>query len=162
MKSLKKLVFSRPLTLVVLLATFFVLGCEVMDVEKEDAAVFGSDGMAANAKDFLDESDQYFDNLSVVLKRVEKAHQQVYLIGNPQHWLGFMVASPDDPLGYKNPAAALSELGQMRRDFGSHLKLYRVEPVKGPVARIEDLKKYNEECEIDDFDYVFINEYLRK
>ncbi len=23
----------------------------------------------------------------------------IYIIGNPVHWLGFMVVSPDDPLG---------------------------------------------------------------
>jgi len=135
---------------------------KTMDVEKEDAAVFGPDGMTANAKDFFDESDQYCDNLSEVLEGAEKAHEQVYIIGNPQHRLGFTVASPDDPLGYNNPAAALSDLGQMRKEYGSHLKLYRVAPVKGPVARIEDLQKYNKECEIEDFDYALISEYLKE
>jgi hypothetical protein len=43
-----------------------------MNVEKEDAAVFGADGMTANAKDFLDENDQYCDNQNTVLVRAEK------------------------------------------------------------------------------------------
>ena len=133
-----------------------------MDVEKQDAAVFEYDGMTANAKDFLDENDQYCDNLATVLARAKKADEQIYLIGNPQHRLGFMVASPDDPLGYRNPAQALSDLGQMRKDYGSHLKLYRVEPVNGPVAQIEDLKKSDNECEVEDFDYALISEYLKE
>ena len=133
-----------------------------MNVEKEDAAVFGPDGMTANAKDFLDENDQYCGNQNTVLVRAEKSDEQVYIIGNPQHRLGFMVASPDDPLGYKEPAAALSDLGQMRKDYGTHLKLYRVQPVNGPVAQIEDLKKFNNECEVEDFDYALISEYLKE
>jgi hypothetical protein len=43
-----------------------------MDIEKQDAAVFGPDGMTANAKDFLDENDQYCDNQNTVLVRAEK------------------------------------------------------------------------------------------
>jgi hypothetical protein len=133
-----------------------------MDVEKQDAAVFGPDGMTANAKDLLDESDQYCDNLPTVLAIAEKAEEQIYLIGNPQHQLGFMVASPDNPLGYKNPAAALFDLGQMRNEYGSHLRLYRVEPVNGPVAQNDDLKKLQNECEVEDFDYALVNEYLKE
>ena len=132
-----------------------------MDIEKQDAAVFGPDGMTANAKDFLDESDQYCDNLKAVLGRAAVVDEQLYLIGNPQHRLGFMVASPDDPLGYKNPAAALFDLGQMRKDYGSHLKLFRVQPVNGPVIPIRDLKAYNKDCEIEDFDYSLVSEYLK-
>jgi hypothetical protein len=71
-----------------------------------------------------------------------------------------MVASYDDPLAYNNPAEAISDLGQMRRDSGSHLKLYRVEPVNGPVAHTKDLEQYNEDCWVDDFDYSLVNEYL--
>jgi hypothetical protein len=73
-----------------------------------------------------------------------------------------MVASPDDPLGYINPAAALSDLGQMRKDYGSHLKLYLAEPVNGPVACTKDLEQYNKECEVEDFDYLLVNEYLNE
>jgi hypothetical protein len=71
-----------------------------------------------------------------------------------------MVASPDDPLGYKESAAALSDLGQMRKDYGTHLKLYRVQPVNSPVAHTKDLEQYNKDCWIDDFDYYLVNEYL--
>jgi len=131
-----------------------------MNVEKEDAAVFGPGGMTANAKDFLDENDQYCDNQNTVLVRAVKSDEHVYIIGNPQHRLGFMVASPDDPLGYKESAAALSDLGQMRKDYGTHLKLYRVQPVNSPVAHTKDLEQYNKDCWIDDFDYYLVNEYL--
>ena len=73
-----------------------------------------------------------------------------------------MVASSDDPLGYKAPAAALSDLGQMRKEHGPHLKLYRVEPVKGPVAHTKDLEQYNKDCWVDDFDFFLVNEYLNE
>ena len=68
--------------------------------------------------------------------------------------------SPDDPLAYKKPAAALSDLGQMRKDYGPHLKLYQVLPVNRPVMQANELEAYNEECEVEDFDYSLVSEYL--
>ena len=59
-------------------------------------------------------------------------------------------------------AAALSDLGQMRKDYGPHLKLYRVQPLIGPVADAKDLEKYNKDCEVDDFDYSLVSEYLNE
>jgi hypothetical protein len=91
-----------------------------------------------------------------------ESDESIYIIGNPVHRLGFMVASSDDPLGYKEPAAALSDLGQMRKDYGSHLKLYRVEPVHGPVVHTKDLEQYNEDCWVDDFDFCLVSEYLNE
>jgi hypothetical protein len=40
-----------------------------MDPEKEDAGVYSPEGMIANAKDFLDDNDQYFNNFNKVMKR---------------------------------------------------------------------------------------------
>ena len=84
----------------------------------------------------------------------------VYIIGNPRHHLGFTVASADDPLGYKDPAEALSELGQMRKDHGDHLKLYYVTPVDEPVAPRSKVDRHNLENQVEDFDYTSIEEYL--
>ena len=106
---------------------------KAMDPEHNDAAVFGPDGMVANAKAFLDENDQYIEQNVEDIAILNNRDKPVYIIGNPHHRLGFIVASPDDPLGYKDPAEALSDLGQMRKDHGTHLKLYRVEPVSGPI-----------------------------
>ena len=93
-------------------------------------------GLVANAKNFLDETDQFIENCHLANELVSDKENQnpIYLIGNPVHRLGFMVASPDDPLGFENPAEAVSELGQMRKDAGSHLKLYRVVPVEEPIV----------------------------
>jgi len=135
---------------------------KAMNPEHHDAAVYGPGGMIANAKAFLDENDQYIEHSIEDVAILEKSDEPIYIIGNPNHRLGFMVASPDDPLGYKEPAAALSDLGQMRQDYGSHLKLYRVEPVNGPVAHTKDLEQYNKDCEVDDFDYSLVNEYLNE
>ena len=133
-----------------------------MNPEKHDAAVYGPGGMIANAKAFLDENDQYIKHSIDDVAILEESDESIYIIGNPEHRLGFMVASSDDPLSYKEPAAALSDLGQMRKDYGSHLKLYRVEPVHGPGAHTKDLKQYNEDCWVDDFDYCLVNEYLNE
>jgi hypothetical protein len=46
-----------------------------MDVEKQDAAVFGPDGMTANAKDFLDDNDRYSNNIIAVLARTNRIKQ---------------------------------------------------------------------------------------
>ena len=131
-----------------------------MNVEKEDAAVFGPDGMTANAKDFLDDNEQYYNNINAVLARAEKSDEHIYIIGNPRHPLGFIVASPDDPLGYRKSAAALSDLGQMRQDHGPHLKLYYAVPIVSQLTTKKILKKYNSDCGVEDFDCSLVEEYL--
>jgi len=131
-----------------------------MNIEHDDAALFDDDGLVANAKHFLKDQDEYIENKELIEEVSRKRTKPVYIIGNPYHHLGFMVASPDDPLGYYKPEVALSDLGQMRKDSGKHLKLYRVEPVKGPVALRGDLEKYNADCDVEDFDYLLIEEYL--
>ena len=135
---------------------------KTMDLEDDDAAVYGPGGMIANAKAFLDENDQYIEHSIEDVAILGESDESIYIISNPEHRLGFMVASSDDPLGYKEPVAALSDLGQMRKDYGSHLKLYRVEPVNGPVAYAKDLEQYNKDCWVDDFDFCLVNEYLNE
>ena len=134
---------------------------KAMNPEDQDAAVYGPAGMIVNAKAFLDETDQYVEIDSEDVAIPDKNFEPVYIIGNPIHHMGFMVASPDDPLGYKNPVDALSDLGQIRKDHGNHLKLYRVLPVDGPVAFKTQLEKCNADSEVEDFDYRLVDEYLR-
>jgi len=100
-----------------------------MNVEHDDAALYDSKGLIANAKHFLDDQDEYIENKSLIKEVSGETQKTTYIIGNPLHRLGFMVASPDDPLGYYDPVEALTDLGQMRQDHGRHLKLYRVVPV---------------------------------
>ncbi|MDY6839634.1 MAG: hypothetical protein SWH78_16855 [Thermodesulfobacteriota bacterium] len=133
---------------------------KAMNVEHNDAALYDADGMIANAKHFLDEKDEYAENEPLIAEAAKETRDSIHIIGNPKHRLGFMVVSPDDPLGYDDPAEALSQLGQMRQDFGRHLKLYRVEPVEGSAARREELEKHNQDCDIEDFDYSLVEEYL--
>jgi len=132
-----------------------------MNVEHDDAALYDSEGLIANAKHFLDDHDKYFENMSLIEDISKEREQSVYIVGNPDHRLGFMVVSPDDPLGYDDPAAAVSDLGQMRKDYGNHLKLYRVIEVKAPVAERAHLERYNAGCEVEDFDYSLVEAYLR-
>jgi hypothetical protein len=85
----------------------------------------------------------------------------IYIIANPNHALGFMVASPDDPIGYQNPTEAVSELGQMRQDYKNpNFALYRVVPVTGVLTKAADLKAYQRELGIDDFYYGSVTEYI--
>ena len=132
-----------------------------MNLEKEDAAVYDPDGMIANAKGFLDESDQHVDNSHEIIETLELKNRPIYIIGNPNHRLGFMVASPDDPLGYSEAVEALSDLGQMRQDLGIHLKLYQVIPAADLVISKVHLKQHNKDCEVEDFDYSLVEEYLQ-
>jgi hypothetical protein len=134
---------------------------KAMNVEHDDAAVYDSDGLIANAKHFLNDHDEYLENQPLIEEVSKERSKSIYIIGNPQHWLGFMVVSSDDPLGYDEPVAALSELGQMRQDSGNHLKLYQVTLINGPVADRTHLEKYNADCEIEDFDYSLVEQYLR-
>jgi hypothetical protein len=131
-----------------------------MNVEFDDAALYDSQGLIANVKHFLDDRDEYMENKALIAEVSREKEPSIFIIGNPEHRLGFMVVSPDDPLGYDDPVAALSELGQMRKDSGTHLKLYRVIEVEGPVAESAHLQRYNRDCGIDDFHYSLVGEYL--
>ena len=133
---------------------------KAMNVEYDDAAVYDADGLIANAKHFLDDHDEYIENKPLIAEVSEERQQSIYIIGNPEHRLGFMVVSPDDPLGYGDPVEALSDLGQMRQDSDNHLKLYQVVPVNDPVTSRSLLEKYNKDCEVEDFDYSMVEEYL--
>jgi len=137
----------------------FVIG---MDLHDDDAAVFSPEGLVANAKDFLDEDNDFIQNHDLInkLESDEENPNSIYIIGNPVHWLGFMVVSSDDPLGYENPIEAVSELGQMRKSAGSHLKLYRVVEVGEPIITQAGLEQYNAENEIEDFVFSLVEEYV--
>lgn len=135
-----------------------------MNPEEDDAAVFNERGLVANAKNFLDETDQFIEGSTLVDECVSDngGSDSIYLIGNPVHRLGFMVASPDDPLGLKDPAEAVSELGQMRNEVGNHLKLYRVIPVEEPIVTRAELEQYNAENDVEDFALLLVEEYVSK
>jgi hypothetical protein len=133
-----------------------------MDLHDDEAAVFSPEGLVANAKDFLDENNDFIQNHDLInkLESGKETPNSIYIIGNPAHWLGFMVVSSDDPLGYKNPIEAISELGQMRKSAGKHLKLYQVVPVEGPIITKAELEQYNVENEIEDFVFSLVKEYV--
>jgi len=131
-----------------------------MNVEHHDAALYDEDGLVANAKHFLDDRDEYLENEPLIEEVSKERNRSVYIIGNPRHPLGFMVASPDDPLAYDNPVEALADLGQMRKDHGRHLNLYQVFPVDGPIAEKADLEKHNADCDVEDFDYSLVEEHF--
>ena len=56
-----------------------------MNLEKQDAAVFGPHGMIANAKNFLDDKDIYVDRRANILAQIPSEEKPVYVIGNPFH-----------------------------------------------------------------------------
>ena len=134
---------------------------KAMDPEDCDAAVFGPDGMVVNAKSFLDEENQYIDQGIEDISISDSNNKPSYIIGNPFFQHGLALYSPDNPLGYDDPAEALSDLGQLRKDHGSHLKLYCAEPVKGPVMEKTHLEKYNADHTVEDFEYDLVKEYLK-
>jgi len=131
-----------------------------MNVDHEDAALYDQDGLVANAKHFLDDRDEYWENNALIQEVSGEKDKPIYIIANPLHPLGFMVASPDDPLGYRDPADALCDLGQARQDYGKHLRLYRVLPVTAPVAGKDAVEKHITDLEVEDFDYSLIEEYV--
>ena len=154
---IEKVVFFDDLKMAVQALSEYV---KAMNVEHDDAALYDPDGLIANAKHFLDDHDEYFENKTLIAEISEEKDQSIYILGNPLHRLGFMVVSADDPLGYDDPAAALSDLGQIRKDSGNHIKLYQVVQVSGPVGQRSHLEKHNADCGIEDFDYSLVEEYL--
>jgi len=135
---------------------------KTMDIEEDDAVVYDPDGMIANAKNFLNENDQYVDSSYEIIEMSELKNRPIYIIANPHHQLGFMVASPDDPLGYDDPVEALSDLGQMRQEHGTHLQIFQVIPVTGLAINRAHLEQHNKDCGVEDFDCLVIEEYLLK
>ena len=148
--------FDDPQMAVLALSKFV----KEMNPEDDDAAVYDDNGFVANAKDFLDENDEYVADETLVGEVSEEKHKPIYIIGNPTHHIGFMVASSDDPLGYEDPAEALSVLETMREDFGNHLKLYRAIPVENPVATRDELEKFYKENDVEDYGLSLVEEYL--
>jgi len=146
--------FDDPQMAVLALSRF----AKNMNPEDDDAAVYDDNGFVSNAKDFLDENDEYVDEEIRVADVSEE--KRIYIIGNPTHHLGFMVASSDDPLGFTDPVEAVSELGQMRKEFGRHLKLYRIYPVSGPVIEKARLQAHNADLDLEDFEYSLVEEYV--
>lgn len=84
----------------------------------------------------------------------------IYIIGNPNHNLGFMVVYDDEPLGFHDHLEVLSRLGQMRKNHGRHLKLYRADLINMPIAGKKDLKQHNKDMDIKSFDYSLVSEYI--
>lgn len=124
-----------------------------MNPEKNDAAVYGPNGLVANAKIFLDQNDRWIGN--------DFENKTTYIIANTCHSLGFLVISPGEPIGYDNPAKALSDLERMRKEKGLHIKLYRVDSVRAPLIRKKDLEKHNVAQGVDDFEYSLVSEYIK-
>ena len=127
-----------------------------MNIEEDDASVYGSEGLIANAKAFLEGFSHGGQNRAPA----DKARGPVYIIADPCHSLGFLVVSPYEPLGYDDPLQALSVLENMRKEHGTHITLYRVEPVKGALAKRADLEQYNADRDVEDFEYLLVQEYL--
>jgi hypothetical protein len=156
---IEQVVFFDDPKMAVLALSDYVKG---MNPEHDDAALYDTRGMIANAKHFLDDQDEYAENNALIAEVSEERSKPVFIVANPDHRLGFMVTSPDDPLGYDDPAGAVSDLGQLRQDFGNHLKLYRVIPVGGPMVQKTDLEAYNAESVVEDFDYSLVEEYMTR
>ena len=130
------------------------------NMEKGDAALYGSEGLVANAKHFLDEHGEYIENRPLIAEVSKERRQSIYIIANPFHSLGFLVISPYEPVGYDDPLKALSVFEKIRKEHGAHITLYRVEPVKGKLVKRADLEQYNADHDIGGFEYSLVEEYL--
>ena len=128
---------------------------ENMNLEDDDAALYGPEGLIANVKMILDNPD-----FSCEESWKATDPKPIYIPVNPEHPLGPMVASYDDPMGYRDPVEAVSELGQLRKEAGEHILLYEMLPVKGPVVERQRLKQFNAENDIEDFPHDLVEEYL--
>lgn len=45
---------------------------KTMNPERDDAAVYAPEGMISNAKDFLNDNDQYVDNVREIIAKMDK------------------------------------------------------------------------------------------
>ena len=128
-----------------------------MNPEKNDAVVYGPDGIVANAKIFMDEDGQFIHGASVI----DSNDEQIYVIADPCYNLVFFAKRHHPPFGFADNLQAVTTLERMRKDHDFHLKLYRVEPVNSPVASKTELEQYHKDRDIKDFEYSLIDEYLK-
>jgi len=131
-----------------------------MNSEKNDAAVYGPDGLLANAKALMDEEGQVL-GVNHEVKDVPSQDKPVYVMADSYHSLGFLVVGRFEPLGYADPLDALSALEKMRKELGTHINLYRLAPVGWKIASMEEMEKYNADHSVKDFEYSLVSEFLR-
>lgn len=112
--------------------------------ERDDAAVYGPDGLIVNAKVF----------------RQEEETRPIYIIANPCHSLGFLVLSLNEPLGYVNPLKAICDLEKLRKEYGRSVRLYKVKEIIWPLFQKSKLERHNAGMGVEDFNYSLVQEYL--
>ena len=110
--------------------------------ENDDVAVFGPDGLILNAR------------------QLNNADEDVFIIANPDHSLGFLVIAHTEPVGYTDPAKALCALQQIRQEMGKQICLYRVEAVEGAIINQSEILKYLKSNDISDFDHSMVVEFI--
>ena len=110
--------------------------------ENDDAAVFGPDGLILNTRQLKDTGED------------------VFIIANPDHSLGFLVIAHTEPVGHTDPAEALYALQQIRQEMGMQIGLYRVEAVEDAVITPPELSKYLKDNNIVDFDPLKVVEFI--
>ena len=128
-----------------------------MNPERNDAVVYGPDGIVANVKIFMDENDQFIHGASVI----DSNDEQIYVIADPCYNLVFFAKRHHPPCGFADNLQAVTTLERMRKDHNVHLKLYRLEPLNSPVASKTQLEQYHKNRDIKDFEYSLIDEYLK-
>jgi hypothetical protein len=131
-----------------------------MNLEKKDAAVYGPDGLLANAKALMDEESEV-PEADREEKGVPSKDKPVYVMADSHHTLGFLVVGRFEPLGYADPLEALAALERIRKELGTNINLYRLVPVRWKIAGREELEKYNADHSVRDFEYSLVSEFLR-
>ena len=145
--------YDSPYVAVANLAEY-VMG---MNPEKNDAVVYGPDGIVANAKSFMDEDGHFNHGASVI----DSNDEQIYVIADPCYNLVFFAKGHHPPFGFANNLQAVTTLERMRKDHDVLLKLYHIEPVNSPIASKTQLEQYHKNRDIKDFQYSLVEEYLK-
>jgi len=128
-----------------------------MNPERNDAVVYGPDGIVANAKIFLDQDGQYIHGASVI----DSNDVKIYVIADPCYNHVFIAEGHHPSFGFADNLQAITTLERMRKDHNVHLKLYRLEPLNSPVASKTELEQYHKDRDIENFQYSMIDEYLK-
>ena len=112
---------------------------ETMDSSNESASIFSSNGMELSTSNNTDE---------------------IYLIGNPKHSLGFLVVGHHEPVGYRNPVEALYYLEKKRREMGNHINLYKATQVKELAVKKDRMEEYVKQKGDKNIRYKLISEFV--
>ncbi|MBF0231768.1 MAG: hypothetical protein HQK65_01845 [Desulfamplus sp.] len=115
--------------------------CDVMDLDCESAAIFSPRGLVIGT---------------------HRNFEEIFIIANPVHSLGFLVVGHHEPVGHRDPVEALYYLEKKRKEMGCHIGLYQATPVKDMTVKKFSIEEYAKRKGNQNMKYELISEFVEE